>query len=164
MLISTHVLVGTMLGRLLARRAPSVKLGAVEVLSVAAVGVASHFACDALPHWGAGLAGGTRDPAFLAVAIPDGLTGLGLLGALTFRERGRRRMLVAACALGACLPDADKVGAFAVGRSPYPGWLDHWHGAIQRESPKLLASDVAIIAAVAALLLKRRSTMAGAAA
>lgn len=155
MLISAHVLTGTMLGRLLSRRHPQVLPGPAELLTAAGLGVASHFACDSLPHWGGGSETGTvHDPEFLRIAIPDGLIGLALLASLVGRERGRRRALVAACALGACLPDADKVGEFIFGRSPYPVSVDRWHGSIQRESTKLLTSDVAIIVGLATVLLR----------
>ena len=161
MLISTHVLVGTTLGRLLSRRTRQEEVSRGELLAATALGVASHFACDALPHWGGVKGGDVRAPEFLKVAVPDGLSGLALLGVLTLREHGRRRALVAACALGACLPDADKVGELALGRSPYPGWVDRWHGSIQRESPKLLTSDIAIIVGFAAILLRGGSRLRG---
>lgn len=157
MLISTHVLVGSTLGRLLSRRPTRLSsAGRGELIAATALGCASHFACDALPHWGNGVdSGDVRSVGFLRVAVPDGLAGLALLATLTVRETGRRQALVAACALGACLPDADKVGELMLGRSPYPVWVDRWHGAIQRESPKLLASDVAIIVVFAFILLRR---------
>ena len=156
MLISTHVLVGTAIGRVLSRRHADRDGSLPATLALAAAaGIASHFACDSLPHWG-GERLDTHDPAFLKVAVPDGLVGLSLLAAAVLPESMPRRAIVAAAALGACLPDTDKVGDFAFGRSPWPAWLDHWHAKIQRESPKLLASDAAIIAVLAVLTFRRK--------
>lgn len=161
MLISAHVLVGTALGRELARRtAPGVEGSAWQlpagVALATAVGVASHFACDTVPHWGAVAGGDVHDPEFLRVAVPDGLVGLGLLSALVLGEHGVSRWLVAACAVGACLPDTDKVGRFLIGRSPFPARLDQWHGDIQRESAKLLGTDACLIGIGSLLLLRSR--------
>jgi hypothetical protein len=64
----------------------------------------SHFALDAMPHWGKfGI--GRR---YLRVAVSDGLAGLAVMGAMTaLAPRGRRAAVLAGMA-GAALPHLDK--------------------------------------------------------
>ena len=66
-LLTNHVLSGALIGALARRPVPAF-----------AAGVASHFALDALPHWGDW--GSIRR--FLQVAVPDGLISLAAMGTL----------------------------------------------------------------------------------
>ncbi|GAB3654758.1 hypothetical protein GCM10027596_06730 [Nocardioides korecus] len=126
MLITNHVLSGALVG-----------LAAPGPVSGFALGVASHFALDCVPHWG-------DLDRFLQVAVPDGLTGLAAMAhvaALTSQQAPARRATVVATMLGACLPDADKPSTLFFGRSPFPARVDDWHRSIQRESVRRLPQE-----------------------
>src|SRR6201999_2578495 len=68
MLVTNHVLSGAVIGAATRRAAPAFALG-----------VLSHFALDAVPHWGRWVG----RPRFMEVAVPDGLAGLAVMGAMT---------------------------------------------------------------------------------
>ena len=143
MLISTHVLTGAVVGRLLGR--PSV---------AAAAGALSHFALDRLPHWGRPSPEGTRmDDVTLRVAVVDGLSGLVLIAAVAKTTPRRHLAPVLAGIVGSCLPDLDKPAELFFGRSPFPAALDDWHARIQPERADLLARDVVVAAGLTALVL-----------
>ncbi len=132
MLITNHVVSGALVG-----------LAAPGPVSAFALGVASHFALDSVPHWG-------DESRFLQVAVPDGLTGLAVMAHVARLVRDappRRRATVVAGMLGACLPDADKPSTLFVGRSPFPLALDDWHRSIQRESPRRMPQEVLVAGA-----------------
>ena len=145
MLITNHVLSGALLG-----------LAAPGPLTGFALGVASHFTLDSVPHWG-------NQDLFLQVAVPDGLTGLATmahLASLTSRETPARRATVLATVLGACLPDADKPSTLFFGRSPFPIRVDDWHRSIQRESVRRLPQEFLVAGAALLafrLLVERRA-------
>ena len=145
MLITTHVSSGAVLGRLVRRPGPAVS-----------VGIASHFALDALPHWGSGWSDSRHgmDDTMLRVAVVDGLIGLILIALLARAASPRERLAVLAGITGACLPDLDKPGRLFFGRSPFPGVVDRVHAAVQREHPRLLARD-AVVALVAGAAMVR---------
>ena len=144
MLITTHVASGALLGRALGRPGPALLVGA-----------ASHFALDALPHWG--VRGGLQGRA-LKVAVVDGLVGLALVAGVAASARPEERVAVLAGVTGACLPDMDKPGDLFFGRSPWPSWLDAFHGAILREAEHRFRREVAVAvgSAVGVLALLRR--------
>lgn len=119
MLVTNHVLSGALIGTV--TRRPEVAFAA---------GVASHFVLDAVPHWGDW--GSQRR--FLRVAVPDGLTGLAVIGALAATSPPSRRLSVLAGMAGAALPDIDKPARLWFGRSPFPPAVDHFHGIIQNEA------------------------------
>jgi hypothetical protein len=120
MLITNHVLSGAAIGAASGRPAAALPLG-----------VASHFALDALPHWGRWR---SREH-FLRVAVADGLAGLGAMAALyALAPRGRRAAVLAGM-VGAALPDLDKPSRIFFGRSPFPAAVDAFHGRIQDEAP-----------------------------
>lgn len=119
MLVTNHVLSGALIGAV--TRRPETAFAA---------GVASHFALDAVPHWGDW--GSQRR--FLRAAVPDGLTGLAVIGALAAVTPPSRRLSVLAGAAGAALPDVDKPARLWFGRSPFPRAVDHFHSAIQNEA------------------------------
>lgn len=138
MLITNHVLSGALLGRAAAN--PGTALGA---------GLVSHFALDAIPHFGLG-----RDR-LMRAAVPDGLVGLATIGVIAVSTPPEHRLRVLAGIVGACLPDLDKPGEQFFDRSPYPGWFDRFHSGIQSESPRRLPLELAV-AAVLGFSLRSR--------
>jgi hypothetical protein len=117
-LITNHVVAGAVLGAM----APGPK-------SAFALGIASHVAMDALPHWGH-----PDYDVFIKVAVVDGLVGLATLATLARATSPGLRAAVVAGMLGACLPDADKPSTLFFGRSPFPAWVDEVHKRIQNEA------------------------------
>jgi hypothetical protein len=145
MLVTNHVLSGALIGAVVRRPLPA-----------AALGVASHFALDMVPHWGK--FGGRRG--MLRVAVPDGLTGLAVMGAFTAIAPRDRRLAVLAGMAGAALPDLDKPSRVFFGRSPFPRAWDRFHSRIQDEAPDRFHYEVAAAAVLSvgalALVRKRR--------
>ena len=143
MLVTNHVLSGALIGGAVRRPAPAFVLG-----------VASHFALDAVPHWGDW---GSRRR-FLRVAVPDGLAGLAAIGAFAAVAPPDRRLAVLAGMAGAALPDIDKPSQLWFGRSPFPRAVDAFHRAVQREAPSRAHYELAAAAVLgtAALTLLRR--------
>jgi hypothetical protein len=143
MLVTNHVLAGAVIGAVTPRRPGS----------AFTLGVLSHFALDAAPHWGKW----TGRPTFMEVAVPDGLAGVAVMGAMTaFAPRGARLAVLAGMA-GAALPDLDKPSVVFFGRSPFPRALDLFHMRIQDEAPHRLKYELAAAAlfgAAAAGLLR----------
>ena len=119
--------------------------------------MASHFALDAAPHWGAW---GDDKSVFMRVAIRDGLTGLAVMGALTALAQPSARVAVLAGMAGAALPDLDKPSVVFFGRSPFPRAVDKFHSDIQREArhrfPIEVAAGIGFVAGLAALGLRAR--------
>jgi hypothetical protein len=135
MLVTNHVLSGAVIGAATRRIAPAFLLG-----------IASHFALDAVPHWG----DVDEPPTFMQVAVLDGLTGLAMMGAMTaLAPRGRRAAVLAGMA-GAALPDLNKPSKVFFGRSPFPRVVDRLHGVIQDEAPHRLKYEVAAAVAFCA--------------
>ena len=144
MLLTNHVLSGALIGGLIRRPAAAF-----------AVGVASHFVLDAVPHWG----NWRSNRAFLRVAVPDGLISLATMGALAaMSPPGRRRAVLAGMA-GAALPDIDKPTTLWFGWSPFPAAVDRFHAGIQDEAPGRARIEFAAAAtfAAAGLTVLRRS-------
>jgi hypothetical protein len=138
MFVTNHVLSGALIG------------GAVRRPAAAfALGVASHFALDAVPHWGKW--GSQRR--FLRVAVPDGLAGLAAIGAFTALAPPGRRAAVLAGMAGAALPDIEKPSRIWFGWSPFPRVVDEFHAAIQREAPGRAHYEFAAAAILAAAAL-----------
>jgi hypothetical protein len=139
-LLTNHVLSGALIGALTRRPLPAF-----------AAGVASHFALDAVPHWGKW---GSRRR-FLRVAVADGLISLAVMGSLAAAAPADRRLAVVAGMTGAALPDLDKPARVWFGSSPFPRAVDRFHGRIQREAAgqarlELLAAGALAAAALAA--------------
>ena len=105
MLLTNHVLSGALIGALVRRPVPAFALG-----------VASHFALDTVPHWGPF----RERHALLRVAVPDGLTALAALTAFAAAAPPHRRLTLTAAMLGAALPDADKPAHLLFGAFPVP--------------------------------------------
>lgn len=135
MLITNHVLSGAVIGAT-----------APDTRSALGRGFASHFVLDAVPHFG------VDERHLMAVAVPDGLVGLAAICAVTRATPRHRRLPVLAGILGACLPDLDKPGQQFFARSPFPGWFDRAHAAIQTESPRRFPVELAAAATFAAAL------------
>jgi hypothetical protein len=151
MLVTNHVLSGAVIGAATGRAAPSFGLGLL-----------SHFALDAAPHWG-------WSGSLMRVAVPDGLAGLAVMGVMTALAPRDRRVAVLAGMAGAALPDLDKPGKAFFGRSPFPRAFDRVHAKIQHEAPHRLKYEAAfaVAACAAAVALLRggrpgRSVAAGA--
>jgi hypothetical protein len=119
-LLTNHVLSGALIGALVRRPVPAF-----------AVGVASHFVLDAMPHWGKW----RSRRHFMRVAVPDGLISLAAMGALAALSPTERRAAVVAGMAGAALPDLDKPAFVYFGRSPFPRAVNRFHSRIQREAP-----------------------------
>ena len=135
MLLTNHVLSGALIGAVVRRPVPAFVLG-----------VASHFALDAVPHWGP--FPGRRE--FLRVAVPDGLTALAAMTALAAAAPPPRRLALTAAMFGAALPDADKPVQLLFGRSPWPAAVGRFHGRIQDEDPARFPFEAAVAGLLAA--------------
>jgi hypothetical protein len=138
-LITNHVLAGALVG--------AASPGPVTAF---ASGVASHFAMDAVPHWG-----GYELRDILHVAVADGLIGATLLVTVALSTPRERRPRVVAGMLGAAFPDADKPWELFVGGSPFPRWFDAFHARIQTESPRRMPQEV-LVAAALGIVVRRR--------
>jgi hypothetical protein len=135
MLVTNHVLSGAAIGA--ATRRP---------VTAFALGVVSHFVLDASPHWGKW----EGPPTFMEVAVPDGLAGLAVMGAMTALAPREARVAVLAGMVGAALPDLDKPSKVFFGRSPFPRLVDRFHLAIQDEAPHRLKYEAAAAVAFCA--------------
>jgi len=134
-LITNHVLSGAVVGA-----------SSPDVVSALTRGFASHFVLDLLPHFG------VDEEHFMKVAVPDGLAGLGAIAAIARITPQPLLPRVLAGIVGACLPDMDKPGERFFGRSPFPGWFDRVHAAIQPEASHRLPVELAAAAAFTAAL------------
>jgi hypothetical protein len=147
MLVTNHVLSGAVIGAVIRRPVPAFLLG-----------VASHFALDAVPHWG------KFGNGLLRVAVPDGLIGLATIGAMAAVAPPGRRPAVLAAMAGAALPDLDKPSKLFFGRSPYPRAVDQFHMAVQHEAPRRAHYEAVfamVLASAAVTLLRGRAGVAG---
>jgi hypothetical protein len=136
MFVTTHVLVGAVIGA--RTRSPAIAFG---------LGVLSHFVMDAVPHWGAD---GDHDE-FMRVAVRDGIGGLAALVAVTASSAPGSRRSVLAAAVGAATPDLDKPFAEITRRRLWPRPVDRFHQMIQREAPRRMQQEMATLAAAALL-------------
>jgi hypothetical protein len=145
MLVTNHVLSGALIGAA-SRRRPA---------SAFVLGVLSHFALDAAPHWG----NWNGRPKFMHVAVPDGLVGLAVMSTITALAPREARPAVLAGMAGAALPDLDKPSKVFFGRSPFPRLFDRIHMRIQDEAPHRLKYELtaAALFCVAAVGLLRGS-------
>jgi hypothetical protein len=146
-LLTNHVLSGALIGALARRPLPAF-----------AVGVASHFVLDAVPHWGVW---GSRRR-FVRVAAVDGLISLAAAGAVAAISPADLRPAVVAGMAGAALPDLDKPGIVLLGWSPYPRAVRRFHAAIQDEARGRAPYEVLAAGAFAgaALMVLRRRALA----
>jgi hypothetical protein len=143
-LVTNHVLSGALIG--------AVSPGPASAF---AVGVASHFALDMVPHWG-----GVDFDEMVPVGVRDGLVGLAAMAVVHAATPRERRWRVLAGMSGAAFPDLDKPSTLFFGRSPFPAWFDRFHVGIQRESRDRMAQELVVGAGLmaAALLVARRGS------
>lgn len=137
------MLAGALIGRAAARH-PAAAFG---------MGVVSHFAMDACPHWGIHNPVGGFSDEFLRVAKCDGCAALAAMAVAAGLAPGRSRRAVIAGMAGAALPDLNKPMKYLVGFNPFPGPVDRFHMRIQRESPDLMPLEIGIAAVLTAAVL-----------
>lgn len=133
MLVTNHVLSGAVLGAAVGSPWLAFPLG-----------VASHFALDATPHWGRW----EDDRMFMRVAVTDGLVGLAAMGAATAAARPEQRAGVLAGMVGAALPDLNKPSNVFFGFSPFPARVDAFHAKVQDEAPHRFRSHELVAGAL----------------
>jgi len=133
MLVTNHVLSGAAIGA--AVRNPWLAFP---------LGVLSHLALDATPHWGKW----ESDEFFLRVAVADGLTGLAAMGGAAALARPEQRVSVVAGMVGAALPDIDKPTKLFFGGSPFPAGFDALHAKVQDEAPHRFRSHELVAGAL----------------
>ena len=146
MLLTNHVLSGALIGALARRPLPAFALG-----------VASHFALDMVPHWG----DWGSERRFLRVAVPDGLISLATMGAIAAASPSDRRLAVLAGMTGAALPDIDKPSKLWFGWSPFPAAVDRFHARIQHEAPRRAHIELLAAATFGSAALARAPQAAG---
>ena len=137
MLVTNHVLSGALVG--VASPGPATAF---------AVGVASHFALDMVPHWGE-----VDFDEMVPIGVRDGLVGLAAMALVHVSTPRERRLRVLAGMAGAAFPDLDKPSTLFFGRSPFPGWFDAFHVRIQRESRDRMPQEFVVGAALMAAVL-----------
>jgi hypothetical protein len=130
--VSNHVLSGALVGHVLRRRPAAAFL----------VGMASHLALDAIPHWGCDIRQPGGPEKFLAVAKRDGVLGLGAVAALALAAPMPERSAVVAGMAGAVLLDLDKPMLHFFGRNPFPRAIRRFHERVQNESPEGMPNEV----------------------
>jgi hypothetical protein len=136
MFVTTHVLIGAVIGARTRSAATAYGLG-----------VLSHFVLDAVPHWGP-----DRDhDEFMRVAVRDGLGGLAALAVVAASSPPGSRRFALAGAIGAATPDLDKPFAEITRRQLWPRPVDRFHRVIQREAPRRMPQELATLAAAALL-------------
>jgi hypothetical protein len=136
-MVSTHVLSGALFGYV-ARNVP---------VSFS-IGVLSHLALDALPHWG----DGRPIEEVMHIAVPDGLLGATTMAVVTLTTQRERRARVLAGMVGAALLDLDKPGRVFFGSSPFPRVVDDLHKRVQREAPHRMPQELLVGAALMVLV------------
>ena len=124
MFVTNHVLSGVVIGQLLARRP----------VTAFAVGVASHLALDAVPHWGCDTYTPEGSARFLRAARVDGLLSLGAMGLCLAGVRRDSRLATVAAVAGAVVLDVDKPAKHFFDLEPFPRSVSRLHGRIQNES------------------------------
>ncbi len=147
MLVTSHVLAGALIGRAVARN-PVAAFG---------VGVVSHFAMDACPHWGLNDPPGVWSDKFVRVAKCDGCAAMAAMALGAALAPGRSRRAVIAGMVGAALPDADKPMEYFLGINPFPKRVQRFHSRIQREAQHRLPQEVvtAVMLGIAAAVTLR---------
>jgi hypothetical protein len=142
-LVTNHVLSGALIGYTV-RGVPA----------AFGIGVASHLALDAVPHWG-----GRPIEDVMPVAVADGLTGLTAMALATFTAPRKDRLRVLAGMAGAALLDLDKPSLVFFGFSPFPTPVDRVHARVQNEAKHRMPQEIAtgLVAALAIAALSARA-------
>jgi hypothetical protein len=147
-LATVHVLAGAAIGRVVRRPGAAFALG-----------VASHFVLDMLPHWGTPLVTAEQQRTFMRVAVGDGLALTAAFAALAATGSPAAEL---AGAFGGLLPDLDKPAAKVGVRQLWPDPIHHVHVGIQwGERPHRWPVDgtaAATLTAVLAATRPRRTT------
>lgn len=141
MLITNHVLAGG----IIAARTESVR-------AALALGFASHFAMDAIPHWGV-----DDDAEYIRIARIDGVTGLAVSAAVLLSAPPEDRVRTAAAIFGACFPDTDQVSMHFFDRGFHPRLLNDFHNAIQTEHGWMAQEVIVAGVLLSALVWLRRT-------
>jgi hypothetical protein len=152
MFATAHVCSGALLGRVVGRPFPAFVLG-----------VASHVALDACPHWGMDVHAEGGRQRFLAIAAVDGIV---LTTALAWLARSNGRDPAAlAGALGALSLDLDKPAAELGVSQLWPDRLHRLHLGVQtHEAPGRWPIDLAVtLGSLAGLRRLHRHPATGAA-
>ena len=143
MFVTNHVLAGALIGRVMARH----PVGAF------AVGVVSHFAMDACPHYGDDDL--TLDsPEFIRAARCDGCAGLAAMAVAAGISPKPARRAVVAGMLGGAIVDSDKPFEYFFGWNPWPDWWNRFHKRIQNQEPDRLRHELILGGLLAALVWK----------
>ena len=143
MFVTSHVLVGAIIGRALADH----PVGAF------AAGVVSHFAMDACPHYGDSSMSVT-DPEFIRIAKCDGCAGLAAMALAAGLSPKPARWAVLAGMAGGAIVDTDKPCEYFFGVNPWPGWWNRFHKRIQNQAPHRLPHEAIAALALAVVVLR----------
>lgn len=145
MFVTNHVLAGALIGRVMARH----PAGAF------AVGVVSHFAMDACPHYGDETLKVTS-PEFIRIARCDGCAGLAAMAVAAGLSPRRSRRAVVAGMAGAAIVDSDKPMLYFFGWDPWPKWWSRLHKWVQNQEDHRLPYELVVGAGLAALVWTTR--------
>jgi hypothetical protein len=132
MFVTNHVLSGALVGHALRRRP----------VAAFVVGVASHLALDAVPHWGCEIWRSGGEEKYLKVARRDGVLGLTAMTAAALTAPKAARLAMVAGMAGAVLLDLDKPMLHFFGRNPFPDPVQRLHRWMQNESPEGLPNEI----------------------
>ena len=140
MFVTNHVLSGALIGRTLERRP----------VAAFVVGVASHLALDAVPHWGCDKQQPGGADKFLTAAKRDGLIGLTVMATATLFAAKQARTATVAAMAGAALLDLDKPLVYFFDWNPFPWAVRSFHERVQNESEGGLTNEIRFGVAFAA--------------
>lgn len=140
MLVTNHVLAGAVIGRVMSRRPVGAFL----------VGVVSHFAMDACPHFG-DASWEADSPEFLRLARCDGCCGLAAMAVAAGLSPRPSRLAVVCAMTGAAIVDSDKPFEYFLGWNPWPESWNRFHKRIQNEEANRLPLELAAGALLAGL-------------
>jgi hypothetical protein len=130
--VTNHVLSGALIGHVLRRRPATAFV----------VGVASHLALDAVPHWGCETRRSGGKEKFLTAAKRDGMLGLSAMAAVALAAPKQARPAAIAGMAGAVLLDLDKPLLHFFGWNPFPRVVRRLHEKVQNESPDGLPNEI----------------------
>ena len=131
--VTNHALSGVLIGRALERRP----------IAAFIVGLGSHLALDAIPHWGCDLRVEGAPDRFLRIAKRDGVLGLVTIATATLAVDRRSRAATVAAMAGAVLLDLDKPSMYFLGVNPFPKLVRRVHKRAQNESPDGMPNEFA---------------------
>lgn len=141
MFVTSHVLAGALIGRVMARH----PVGAFVA------GVVSHFVMDACPHYGDST-WSSDSPEFLRVARCDGCAGLAAMAVSAgLAPRPARRAVVAGM-LGGAVVDSDKPLEYFLGWNPWPAAWNRFHKRMQNEEADRMPRELLAAAGLAGLV------------